>query len=551
MKYRTAGIFAGLLGTGVFLSLTVSRAFAGGGSAFALIPMPMKAQRQRGQFTLKPQARILVDAVARQTGGFLAERLRKSTGFEFNLEETSDSAPAKGDILLTTEDAQANLGPEGYTLSVTPDSVVIRATASAGLFYGMQTLLQLFPPNIFSREAVQGCDWTAPCVRIQDKPRFKWRGFMLDCARHFFTKQEVERVLDAMAMHKLNMFHWHLTDDQGWRIEIKEYPLLTKVGAWRHSIGFGLGPKSSTAYGPDGRYGGFYTQDDIRQIVAYAQARHITIVPEIEMPGHCSAALSAYPQYSCFGGPYNTDMRGKISEGAYCAGKDQTFEFLENVLSEVIDLFPGKYIHIGGDEVKKQNWSRCPLDQARMKEEGLKTERDLQGYFIRRIEKFLNSKGRTLIGWSEILEGGLAKNAVVMDWIGGAIPSAREGHDVVMTPTSNCYFDYYQSTNHTTEPRAIGGYLPLSKVYSFEPIPAGLEPRYQSHVLGAQANLWTEYVPNLKHAEYMMFPRLAALAEVAWSPKSARNYASFLRRLKTHEQRLDQLGINYRKLRPE
>jgi hexosaminidase len=384
-------------------------------------------------------------------------------------------------------------------------------------------------------------------VHIEDQPRFAWRGFLLDVGRHFFTKAEIKQLLDLMALHKLNIFHWHLTDDQGWRLEIKKYPRLTGIGAWRKNIGFGLDPKAGTAYGPDGRYGGYYTQADVRELVAYADSRHITIVPEIEMPGHASAALAAYPQFSCFGGAYSTD-EGALP-GVFCAGKDETFELLQNVLTEVCQLFPGKYIHIGGDEVSPENWKKCPKCQARERQEGLKNEHELESYFIRRIEKFLNAHGRTLVGWSEIREGGLAQNATIMDWIGGAVESAREGHDVVMTPTAHCYLDYYQSTNkETAEPKAIGGYLPLSQVYAFEPVPANLEPQFRSHIIGAQASLWTEYIASLKHAEYMTLPRLSAFAEVAWSQSDSRNSDDFMRRLRVQVRRFDQLGVNYRRV---
>jgi hexosaminidase len=496
---------------------------------------------------LAPDTRIMVDAAARDTGEYLAGQLRPSTGYAFAIETNDTASPVPRAILLTTRDASRALGEEGYELTVASDSVVIRAPASAGLFYGVQSLLQLLPAEIFTPHLVAGRPWRIPCAQIEDQPRFQWRGFMLDVSRHFFSKDEVKKVLDAMALHKLNRFHWHLTDDQGWRIEIKKYPRLTEVGAWRKEIGFKLDPKASAAYGPDGRYGGFYSQADIREIVACAQARHIIIVPEIEMPGHSGAALAAYPELSCSGGPYTTDMNGGVFAGVYCAGNDQTFAFLQDVLTEVVQLFPGKYIHVGGDEVPPDNWKSCQKCQARMKAEGLKDERELESYFIRRVEKFINAQGRTLIGWSEIREGGLAQNAVVMDWIGGAAEAAAAGHDAVMTPTSFCYLDYYQSTNHAAEPRAIGGYLPLSKVYALEPVPAGLAPQFQPHILGAQGNLWTEYVPSLQHAEYMAFPRLCALAEAAWSSADSRNYQDFLKRLESHCQRLDAMGIAYRK----
>jgi hexosaminidase len=540
MRYQTAAIL---------LSLMTASAFAA--STPALIPLPQKMECREGAFPLGPKTRIQTDVPSRDTGAYLAERLNQATGYSLKLDNHTQAQPAKGAILLTTKDAKPELGPEGYELTVTPDSVVVRASKSAGLFYGVQSLLQLLPPEVFAAKPVAGVDWKVPCVQIEDQPRFKWRGFMLDVARHFFTKEEVKQMLDVMALHKINTLHFHLTDDQGWRIEIKKYPRLTQVGAWRDEAGFGLDPKLSTTYGPDGRYGGFYTQDDIRELVAYAQGKHITIVPEIEMPGHASAALAAFPELSCSGGPYTPNAKGGVFAGVYCAGKDETFEFLQNVLAEVRQLFPGQDIHIGGDEVPKDNWKKCPLCQARMKKEGLKTEHELQSYFIRRIEKFVTAQGRNLIGWSEIREGGLAQNAIVMDWIGGAVEAASAGHDVIMSPTKFCYVDYYQTTNRTADPKAIGGYLPLSKVYSFEPLPEKLDPQYQAHILGGQGNLWTEYIPNLKQAQFMAFPRMCAMAEVTWSPKASRNWEDFTRRLKTQFQRFDQLGVNYRKGTPE
>jgi hexosaminidase len=516
----------------------------------ALIPLPQKMECREGAFHLQPKTQIVVDSASHEAGQYLADRLRKATGFKPGLTSTADADAANGAILLTMADAKVSLGPEGYELTVAPESVIIRACAPAGLFYGVQTLLQLLPPQVCSAKPAPGMDWRVPCVQIQDQPRFKWRGLMLDVARHFFTEAGVKQLLDEMATQKLNTLHLHLTDDQGWRIEIKKYPRLTEVAAWRDEAGFDLDPRLSTAYRRDGKYGGFYTKADIREMVACAAARHITIVPEIEMPGHSCAALSAYPELSCTGGPYTPNTKGGVFAGVYCAGNDATFEFLQNVLTEVMEMFPGPYIHIGGDEVPKDNWKKCPKCQARMKQEGLKTEHELQSYFVRRIEKYINSKGRTLIGWSEIREGGLAQNAVVMDWIGGAVEAASAGHDVVMSPTKFCYLDYYQSTNHALEPKAIGGYLPLSKVYSFEPMPAGLDPQFQSHILGGQGNLWTEYVPNFKHAQYMLYPRLCAIAEVTWSPPALHNWEDFTRRLQTQFQRFDQQGVNCRKGTP-
>jgi len=517
----------------------------------ALIPLPQKMESREGAFRLTPSTQILVDRASQDTGQYLADRLCRATGYSLNIISSTEPRSPSGSLMLTTRDAKPALGPEGYELTVATDSVIIRASSQAGMFYGVQTLLQLLPPEVFAPKPVRGQSWTIPCVEIEDQPRFKWRGLLFDVARHFFTKAEIKQLLDVLATQKINTLHLHLTDDQGWRLEIKKYPRLTQVGAWRDEAGFGLDPKLSTAYGPDGRYGGYFTQANLREIAAYAENRHITIVPEIEMPGHASAALSAHPELSCTGGPFTPNAQGGIFTGVYCAGREETYAFLENVLAEVCEVFPGKYVHIGGDEVPKDNWKKCGQCQNRIRKEGLKDEQELQSYFVRRIEKMLNARGRTLIGWSEIREGGLAQNAVVMDWIGGAVEAASAGHDVVMSPTAYCYLDYYQSTNRAVEPKAIGGYLPLSKVYSFEPIPAKLDAQYQSHILGAQGNLWTEYVPNFKHAQYMLFPRLCALAEINWSPAAARNREDFTRRLRVQFQRFDEEGVNYRKGTPE
>ena len=521
----------------------------------AIIPQPEHMTVQAGSFVFGPETQIICDSrinnVSVETARLLAEFLRRSTGLPLASKVvvgfSKEAVP--GAIKLTTEGADPSLGDEGYELIVKPDSVLIRAPAEAGLFYGAVTLAQLLPPEIFASNAVAGVKWEAPCVEIKDKPRFQWRGMLWDVSRHFYTKEEVEKVLDALCLHKINVLHWHLVDDQGWRIEIKRYPKLTEVGAWRKDIGtknWGMDAKSSKAYGPDGRYGGFYTQDDIREVVSYAAARHITIVPEIEMPGHSGAALASYPEFSCTGSPrFSTDVGSPM--GVYCAGNEESFTFLQNVLEEVFSLFPGKYIHIGGDEVTTKYWAKCDKCQARKKAEGFTTDRQLQSYLIQRMEKFINAHGRLLIGWSEIREGGLAQNAALMDWIGGATEGASAGHDVVMTVEKDCYLDHYQSKNHATEPRAIGGFLPLRNAYNFEPIPTNLAAEFHSHILGAQGNLWTEYIPNLKQAEYMIFPRESALAEVTWSPKAGRNLDDFLRRLEIDNRRLDQMGVNYRR----
>jgi hexosaminidase len=546
MKYVIKKLSAGL----AILVLT-SIIFAANASSLALIPWPQQVQPMGGSFTLTPQTRIYADWSSRQTAQCVAQRLRQSTGYPLQVHWKPFGSIPQNSILLATKNANTNLGPEGYMLFVRTNSIVISAPTQAGLFYGGQTLLQLLPPQIFATNAVSGVPWQAPCVQIADWPRFPWRGLMLDVSRHFFNKAEVESVLDEMALYKLNRFHWHLVDDQGWRIEIKKYPKLTQIGAWRtncvvqsHDVE-PMGPAWASPTpdkfnGPKGRYGGFYTQKDIREIVAFAIARHITIVPEIEMPGHSEAALTAYPQFSCFGGPYTTDSDLSIHDGIYDPSNPQTFQFLDNILTEVFQLFPGQYIHIGGDEVRTNYWSNSAACRAFMRREGLNSQDELQSYFIKRMEKFINSRGKTLIGWSEILKGGLATNAVVMDWIGGGKQAAEAGHDAIMTPIEYYYFDHFHS------PKAVDNYTPMDKVYSSDPIPAGLSPLLQSHILGAEAVLWTEYIASLPHAQYMLFPRTCALSEVMWSSRSSRDWTGFQQRLKTDEVRLDERGVNYR-----
>ena len=530
----------------IFLWLLVTAVRGTESRDLAIIPLPQRTMLYAGHFTLTPDTCIYTDLASGQTAKFLTERLRPSTGYRLPLRAKLSGTLVNDGILLTTRSADTNLGAEGYQLTVTSNSVVIRAPTQAGLFYGVQTLLQLLPPEVFSTKGITHADWQMPCVQIEDWPRFKWRGLMLDVSRHFFNKSEIEILLDAMAMQKLNTFHWHLTDDQGWRIEIKKYPRLTQVGAWRSGVGFGFGPASTTAYSPDGRYGGFYTAADIREVVAYAAARHITIVPEIEMPGHSTAALAAYPQLSCTGGPFAIPLEGGIFNGIYDPAKEATFEFLEGVLTEVFQLFPGQYVHIGGDEVRKETWEKSPDCQQLMKREGLSNEKQLQGWFMQRMETFIAAHGRIPIGWSEILQGGIATNAAVMDWIGGSTEAARQGHDVVMAPTGYCYFDFYQSSNYLSEPPAAS-YAPpllLNRVYSFEPMPTNLPEKYQSHVLGTEGALWTEHIPNLKQAEYMIFPRECAIAEISWSSQSSRDWDGFIRRLRVQARRFDEMGIN-------
>jgi hexosaminidase len=433
--------------------------------------------------------------------------------------------------------------PEGYELTIGPERIEIRAPGAAGAFYAVQTLRQLLPPAV-ERDKPEGENgrirFRVPCARIVDEPRFSWRGMHFDVGRHFFEKDFILRYIDYLAMHKVNTFHWHLTEDQGWRIDIRRFPKLAEIAAWRD----GTWKHRTDGEEDPRRYGGYYTQDEIREVVEYARDRFITVVPEIEMPGHSQAALAAYPELSCTGGPHEVWTKWGISKEVYCAGNDETFEFLEGVLEEVIDLFPSEYIHIGGDECPKDRWKECPKCQARIAKEGLADEHELQSWFIRRIERFVNSRGRRIIGWDEILEGGLAPKAAVMSWRGtaGGIEAARSGHWVVMTPNGQTYFNYKQTRDlkgpgHDT-------YLPLQKVYAFEPT-EGLSPAEAGYVLGAQACLWTEYVPTPEDAEYLLFPRLCAIAEVEWSPSDLRDEADFLRRIRHHERRLRTMGVNF------
>jgi hexosaminidase len=529
-------------------------------ATLAIVPRPLRMERKEGAFTLNKDTVILVEkgsADADNVGKQLAGWLKRSSGLELAVSPTEEAKAPSNAILITTKNANAALGNEGYQLESTANGVVITATAGSGLFYGMQTLLQLLPTEVFSPTKVEeAVVWSAPAVRIEDQPRFRWRGLMVDVGRHFFTKDEIKNYIELMSQQKLNTFHWHLTDDQGWRIEIKKYPKLTEVGAWRKDIGWRLDPKSSTAYGPDGRYGGFYTQDDVREVVAYAAARYVNVVPEIEMPGHATSALVAYPELGCTGGPYDIDVPGGIFADVYCAGNDKTFEVLEGVLSEVLDLFPSKIIHIGGDEVPmdRVSWLKCEKCQARIHKEGLKDERELQAYFIRRIEKFLNAHDRSLIGWEEILEGGLAPTADVMSWrrngeVGAA--AANAGHDIVMIPGYRCYLSRGQgpmrptSTNANAKKRGNYDPLTLEMVYNFEPVPEGVAPDKVNHIIGSGGALWTETTPNYARLQLSTYPRACAVAEFTWLDPKLKNWEDFKTRIDTHVKRLKAQEVNY------
>ena len=456
---------------------------------------------------------------------------------------------ARADIQLLIDSTQG-FPTEGYRLDLNPKEISIAAGDEAGVFYGVQTLRQLLPVTVeTSGDGLSGV--TLPSMTIIDAPRFAWRGMHLDVSRHFFPLAFVKQYIDMLALHKMNTFHWHLTDDNGWRLEIKAYPKLTEICAWRvdreHQDWREWSPVEP---GEKSTYGGFYTQDEVKEVIAYAAERQITVIPEIEMPGHSSELFAAYPELSCRG-EYLPVRPGSYwpNEDILCAGNDSVFTLLEAVIDEVAELFPAKYIHIGGDEAAKKYWETCPKCQQRIEAEGLADEHELQSWFIRKMEGYILSKGKQLIGWDEILEGGLAPSATVMSWRGeaGGIAAAKAGHDVIMTPYSHVYFDYYQG-DPKTEPQAIGGDLPVTKVYSYEPIPAELSPEEHKYVLGAQANLWTEFVKTTEHAEYMVLPRMTALSEVVWSSPTGREWLEFEARLKTLLPRYEKLDWNYRPL---
>ena len=482
-----------------------------------IVPVPAKMDLSPGTFTLVADTCLVADRPSNSTAQQLVGYLKPATGFALTVSNVR-SAAAKPAIVLKQDATLTGLGSEGYRLTVTTESIEISAHAQAGLFYGVQTLRQLLPPQIFSDAEVKGVSWSVPCLQIEDKPRFAWRGLMLDSGHDFQRKAFVERFIDLMVIHKFNTLHWHLTDLGTWSIEIKNHPELLDA----RTRGAGVKP-------------GFYTQDEIREVVSYAAARHVTILPEVDMPGHSTPALLAYPDLDC---PLpRVDNNGHPTRPwEYCVGNEKTYQFLEDVLSQIIELFPCPYVHIGGDECPKDRWNRCPLCQAKIKAEQLKNGEELQSYFIRRIETFLQSKGRRLIGWDEILEGGLAPNATVMSWRGmdGGVAAARAGHDVVMAPNQWTYFDHAQ--------------MPLEKVYGFDPIPKELTATEEAHILGAQGQMWTDNHPSEREIDALVYPRAAALAEVVWSPAELRDEKAFVDRLKTHLLRLDALSVHYRPL---
>ena len=458
-----------------------------------------------------------------------------------------DCSKVKGFIFLK----DTSLAEEEYSIDITKSNCIVRASSHNGFLYAVQTLKQLTSVSIFSNEPAPAEKFLFPCVKIQDKPRFSYRGMHLDCSRHFFSIEEVKKYLDIMALYKLNRLHWHLTDDQGWRAEIKKYPKLTEVGAFRN----GTVIKKDWGSNDGIRYGGYYTQEQMKEIVAYAAKLGITVIPEIDLPGHMMGALAGYPELGCTGGPYEVWTTWGVSDKVLCPGKEGMFTFLEDVFTELMDIFPSEYIHIGGDECPKSEWEKCPACQAKIKELGLKgdghhtAEQFLQSYVTARVQKFLNGHGRKIIGWDEILEGELAKGATVMSWRGteGGIKASAMGFDVIMTPNTYCYFDYYQSQDQDKEPFGIGGDLPLEKVYSYEPL-EGLDAKQSKHILGVQANLWTEYIATPEHLEYMLLPRMTALSEVQWCKPEDKDIDRYKAAMEAESFKIfDILGYNYRK----
>ncbi|WP_278836154.1 beta-N-acetylhexosaminidase [Parabacteroides goldsteinii] len=525
----------------VCISISCSRQSVSERDTLALIPVPQEMKVNSDSFTLTRNAAITLDQSNQALVGiaeYLNEKISPATGFELPVEKHG-----KIEFKLVED---ASLGDEGYQLKVKHSDILITANKPAGIFYGVQTLLQMFPAEIKSK-TVQPEDkkWTIPCAEITDKPQFPWRGLMLDVSRHWFTKEEVLKYIDELAEYKMNVFHWHLTDDQGWRLEIKSLPKLTEVGAWRAPRVGQWWQRERQQPGEETTYGGFYTQEDVKEVLAYAAKRYVRVIPEIDVPGHSVAALVAYPELACMKAPDAVNVGNKFyweDENTLCIGKDYTFEFMDKVLTEVAALFPDEYVHIGGDECFKGFWHKCPRCQARMKAENLKNEEELQSYFIHRMGDLLKSKGKKLVGWDEILEGGLAPDANVMSWRGmeGGIKAAKAGHHVIMTPTEHCYLDLWQG-EPSVEPDTYS-MCRLKDSYSFNPIPEGVPAEM---VLGGQGNLWAESLPTFRHVEYMTWPRGWALSEVLWSGPSKTDWEKFWPRVEKHFVRADQADINY------
>lgn len=514
---------------------------------YQVIPLPQEVSlTQTTPFKLNENVLIAYpesNTLLQRNAEFLSEYIQQSTGYAPKTKAIAAGEQVKNAITLGLDPGIAN--KEGYVLTTTPEGISINGQTENGVFYGIQTLRKSIPAE------AKGATILIPAGEIKDEPRFSYRGMHLDVSRHFFPLEFMKKYIDLLALHNMNTFHWHLTDDQGWRIEIKKYPKLTEVGSQRSHTVIG---RNTQEY-DNTPYGGFFTQEEAKEIVKYAQERYITVIPEVDLPGHMLAALAAYPELGCTGGPYEVCPRWGIFEDVLCVGNDETMQFLEDVMAEIVEIFPSKYVHIGGDEAPRTRWEKCPKCQARIKAEGLKADKNhtaedrLQSYCMTRIEEFLNSKGRQIIGWDEILDGDVAPNATVMSWRGmeGGIKAAQLGHDVIMTPTSFCYFDYYQTADTQDEPLGIGGYVPIEKVYSLEPVPAALTEEQSRHILGAQANLWTEYIHSSEHVEYMILPRMAALAEVQWTQPEKKDFKDFTKRLARLMKFYQRDGFNYAK----
>jgi hexosaminidase len=505
----------------------------------SIIPLPKTMETRQGQFEWNAGTKIYYNhASLKQLAGFAQAMLSEASNFSLATPTTALKANEKTVRLYL--DATVKLNAEGYVLEVTPDFITLKANAQNGLFYGLQSLAQLIPAK---------GDKKTTAVLIEDEPRFQWRGMMMDACRHMWSVDFIKKFIDQLAYHKLNKFHWHLTEDQGWRIEIKKYPRLQEVAAWRNGTMVARNFQQTDGI----RYGGYYTQEQIKEVVAYAQSRYVEVIPEIEMPGHSVAAVTAYPHLACnmqsfeTGKPHEVRQTWGVSKDIYCAGNDTVFAFLQDVLNEVMPLFPSKYVHIGGDEAPHEAWAKCPKCQQRIKNEGLKNEAELQSWFIRRMETFINSKGKKLIGWEEIMEGGLTPNATVHSWLStrSGVKASQMGNDVIMSPTTYMYFDGYQA-DPRIEPLAIGYNVPLDTVYAFEPRHPQMSDKDATHLLGAQANVWTEYITNESYFEYMAFPRMAALAEICWTPKEKKNFNFFQERMQQQYGVYDKRNIAYR-----
>ncbi|WP_421829109.1 family 20 glycosylhydrolase [Larkinella sp.] len=539
---------------GLWLGLLLSfSGFTQPDQALQIIPKPAQTELRDGRFVFSNETTVRFppnNAELKTLAENFIRQFQAAAGFSLRT-ENRPAVTSTGTFLAFVPVPDANLGDEGYRIDVTATTITIEATKPAGFFYAVQSLYQLLPSEIFATKLVKpSVNWSIPACRIEDKPRYRYRGLHLDVARHFFPVSFIKKYIDLLALHKFNTFHWHLTDDQGWRIEIKKYPKLTQVGSRRKETLIGHYYESDPQQFDGQSYGGFYTQDEVREVVRYAKSKYVTIIPEIEMPGHALAILAAYPEFGCSGGPYETATKWGIFTDVLCP-YDRTFTFLQDVLTEVMTLFPGPYIHIGGDECPKISWQKSPFCQNLMKKLKLKNENQLQSYFISRIDKWVTSKGWKTIGWDEILEGNspairVSPGATVMSWRGieGGLRAARQNHDVIMTPGNFLYLDHYQA-DRSQEPLAFGRFTPLEKTYSYDPTPVDLPVAAQKHLIGAQANVWTEYLKTADQVEYMVWPRAAAVAEVVWTPLDQKNWPDFTRRLPALFKRLDALGVSY------